>query len=96
MSLINLTDVYVAEGTYGIGDQAVYRNGSELGAMVTMNLKPERNELKKGGSGRTYDLSSTVGVTVGKIMLSIWGTKVDKHRIVKTIMLMVMALQGLM
>lgn len=64
MSLINLTDVYVAEGTYGIGDQAVYRNGSELGAMVTMNLKPERNELKKGGSGRTYDLSSTVGVTV--------------------------------
>jgi hypothetical protein len=64
MSTINVTDGYVAEGTYGIGGQVVYRNGTELAAIVNIDLKNERNELKKGGSGRTYDLSSTVGVTI--------------------------------
>lgn len=64
MSAINVRDAYVAVGTYGVGDQVVYRNGSELAAVVNIDLKNERNELKQGGSGRTYDLSSTVGVTI--------------------------------
>lgn len=64
MSEIGVRDVYTALGTYGIGDQVVYRDGTELAAVVNIDLKNERNELKKGGSGRTYDLSSTVGVTI--------------------------------
>ena len=64
MSQIGVRDGYVAVGTYGIGDQVVYRNGTELAAIGNIDLKNDRDELKKGGSGRTHDLSSTIGVTI--------------------------------